>query len=395
MTIDLEGDLRREFDAATPPSSLTFHPESVVRQGNRSIRRRRFVASGSAAMAVALVATGATLLTRPHDSAAPQPATPAPTRTATSGTSGIVHAETPAMQWGGSAQVEFNRDPSVKLNVKYSMVTDKGRRYEVGGSSAGKPGQKPDVTWRSAVVEGHPVTIGLVPGNPTNLSIDGGGNEGSTHEVVKGTGYTMFYVTYPTVRAAGKKSARPTEFASIRWAGPDGVVDGIAGKHRLSGRTLAIDTGVSVEVVLRPGDGTLTTVSGEARLRDAAGGYAMPLTVADTDAQGAAVMTGRYPTSRRITDKDGRQSRYVNNDGAPVAAGILPPGASNIGVILTTNDIANGLPVTESLPDGRVIFAVKAEGARPSQASKDSIKAVTWTNADGSKGRKDVTQQKR
>jgi hypothetical protein len=34
-----------------------------------------------------------------------------------------------------------------------------------------------------------------------------------------------------------------------------------------------------------------------------------------------------------------------------------------------------------------------SEGAQPSQPSKDSIKAVTWTNADGSQGRKDVTQK--
>jgi hypothetical protein len=74
MTIDLEGDLRREFNAATPPSSLTFNPESVMRQGSRSVRRRRIVAAGSAAMAVAVVATGASLFARPDDKGQPQPA---------------------------------------------------------------------------------------------------------------------------------------------------------------------------------------------------------------------------------------------------------------------------------------------------------------------------------
>jgi hypothetical protein len=79
--------------------------------------------------------------------------------------------------------------------------------------------------------------------------------------------------------------------------------------------------------------------------------------------------------------------------GPPIAAGVLPPGASDIGVILTTDEAASGLPVSERLPDGHVIFAIKAEGAQLSQPSKDSIKAVTWTNADGSQGRKDVTQK--
>lgn len=132
-----------------------------------------------------------------------------------------------------------------------------------------------------------------------------------------------------------------------------------------------------------------------APLKDAKGGYALPLTVDATDAFGAAVMTGRYPTDRRVTERDGIQDRLVSGDGAPVAAGILPPGASNIDVILTTNEVANGLPVMQPLPDGRVLFAIKAEGAQPSRPSKDSIKAVTWTNLDGSKGRQDVTQQKR
>ena len=74
MSTDLEADLRREFDAASPPSSLTFHAESVLRQGNRTIRRRRIVAAGSAAMAVAVVATGASLFARPDDKALPLPA---------------------------------------------------------------------------------------------------------------------------------------------------------------------------------------------------------------------------------------------------------------------------------------------------------------------------------
>ena len=75
MTITLEADLRREFDAARPPISLNFSPESVLRQGSRTIRRRRIITGGSAALAVAVVATGASLMNRPQDTATPQPAT--------------------------------------------------------------------------------------------------------------------------------------------------------------------------------------------------------------------------------------------------------------------------------------------------------------------------------
>ena len=74
MTTDLEADLRREFDAAGRPAGLTFHAETVLRQGSRTVRRRRIIAVGSAAMAVALVATGASLFARPDDKALPLPA---------------------------------------------------------------------------------------------------------------------------------------------------------------------------------------------------------------------------------------------------------------------------------------------------------------------------------
>jgi len=162
MTSDLEADLRREFDAATPPSGLTFSPESVMRQGSRTIRRHRIIAAGSAAVAVALVATGASLLTRPHDTALPLPAN----RTATTG---IVRAQ--AGFSSGTAQVELNRDVSVESNVKYSYISLDGGRHDEGASSTGKPAQRPDATWRSAMVDGHPVTIGPVPSPARNLEV--------------------------------------------------------------------------------------------------------------------------------------------------------------------------------------------------------------------------------
>jgi hypothetical protein len=180
MTTDLGADLRREFDAATPPSSLTFHPESVLRQGSRTIRRHRIIAAGSAAMAVALVAAGASLLTRPHDTAAPLPASH-------KATTGIVRAQ--ADFSSGTAQVELNRDVSVESNVKYSYITLDGVRHDLGASSTGKPGQKPDATWRSAMVDGHPVTIGLVPSPARNLEVTFAGSpHGISLDELKGTG---------------------------------------------------------------------------------------------------------------------------------------------------------------------------------------------------------------
>ena len=91
MSADLEADLRREFDAASPPSSLTYSTDSVLRQGSRTIRRRRIIAAGSAALAVAVVATGASLFARPDDKALPLPAsstgtTSPPSAAAASGT---------------------------------------------------------------------------------------------------------------------------------------------------------------------------------------------------------------------------------------------------------------------------------------------------------------------
>jgi hypothetical protein len=382
MTMDLEGDLRREFDAATPPSSLTFHPESIVRQGNRTIRRHRIVAGGSAAMALALVATGVGLLDRPHDSAPPQPAT----HTATTG---IVRTDMGYTPYG-TFQIELNRDAKVTSNVKLFLVKKGGERREVGAWSTIKPGQKPDATWKSGMVDGHPFTVGLVPGADADVRLANGASHVILLDPVKDTGYSAFAVQYKN--GDQKEPARPAEIASISWSGPTGIVDGIEGDHRLTGQVLAMDQSVAVKVVLRPGTGGRTEVLGDIRLKTTTGFASLPLTVTTSDASGAAVVTGRKPIERLIT-KGTEMGRREVVDGAPMAAGILPAGATDIGVILTTGEIASGLPVSERLPDGRVIFAIKAESAQPSQPSKDSIKAVTWTNADGSLGRKDVTQK--
>jgi hypothetical protein len=100
------------------------------------------------------------------------------------------------------------------------------------------------------------------------------------------------------------------------------------------------------------------------------------------------VLTGRQPMARPTTT-------VVNmtSDGPPVAAGILPPGSSGISVLLTSGFAPRPVVVSDRLPDGRVIFAIKAEKAHPTDPSTDSIKAITWTYADGSPGRMDVTQK--
>ncbi|NMM22621.1 MAG: hypothetical protein HHJ11_03830 [Phycicoccus sp.] len=379
MSTDLETDLRREFDAVAAPGGLTFSPESVLREGNRAIRRNRILAVGSAAMAVALVAVGATLANRPHDSAAPQPAT----RAATTGFVRVAGGNS-----SGVYSVEFNRDTRVSSNVRYFFTPPDGTEQQVGSSSTGKPGQKLDAVWKSGVVAGHPFTLGLVPSPARNVNINfaDGGSYGWGYEELKGTGYTMFYVDYSV---SPKKPSRPSEIASIRWSGSTGIVDGIEGDHRLTGRELFLSKTVSVEVVLQPADGGRTTVFGNTFVRDADGSaYGVKLAFATTDASGVAVVTGREPFVR-----PNAKGVNVLSSGPPIAAGILPPGATDIAVVLTTGAAASPSLVSEHLPDGRVIFAIKAEGPHPSLPSKDSIKAVTWTNADGTQGRVDVTQE--
>jgi len=393
MRTDPESDLRREFDAVGAPSGLTFSPESVLRQGKRTILRRRIIASGSAAIAVVLAVTGASLLTRPHDRAAPQPAT--------RNTTGIVRAEVGLAF--GTFQVELNRDASVVSNVKYSFVTLDGQRHGAGGSSSNpKPGQMPDATWGSGMVDGHPVTIGLVPSPARNLEVtfaDGSAYSIGTKEL-KGTGYWMFAVDYMLPEAGANDTARlgppnknqeatrTAEIASISWSGPTGIVDGIAGDQRLTGRVLNIDKSVAVKVVLRPGDGGRTTVSGQVVIQIGGGASTFAsLTLAPTDPSGAAVVTGRQPIVASS------QSAPLSQVGPPMAAGILPPGSSGIGVILTTDAVARPIIVSKRLPDGRVIFALKVASTIATDPGKDSIKAVTWTNADGSQGRMDVTQK--
>ena len=116
---------------------------------------------------------------------------------------------------------------------------------------------------------------------------------------------------------------------------------------------------------------------------------------ATTDPSGAAVMTARRESPVH-TDGQGNDievKEKLMNDMAPVAAGVLPPGASNIGVVLTTNQAKTGLAVSEPLPDGRVVFVLDADLGTSDDPSSSSIKAIFWTNADGSQGRIAVTQQ--
>jgi hypothetical protein len=178
------------------------------------------------------------------------------------------------------------------------------------------------------------------------------------------------------------------QIASISWSGPTGIVDGIAGDKRLTGRVLDIDKSVAVKVVLRPGDAGRTTVPGQVVIQIGGGASTFSsLTLATTDPSGAAVVTGRQPIVASST------SAVVNPVGSPLAAGILPPGSSGIGVILTTDAVARPIIVSKRLTDGRVIFALKVASTKATDPGKDSIKAVTWTNTDGTKGRMNVTQK--
>ena len=380
MTTDLEADLRREFDVASLPSGLTFSPDSVLCQGNRTIRRHRMVAAGSAAMAVALVAVGATLFARPDDKALPLPATHI-------ATTGIAKAQA-GFKWGQS-QVQFDRDVRVRANVIFSVMAKDGRWHEVGRASTHKPGQKPDAIWKSGVMDGHPFTIGLIPGQNELpiVRLSDGDSYGTGGDFLKDTGYAMFYIDYAAA-ANVPEPAGPSEITSIRWTGPNGVIDGIEGNTRLSGRVLTLSTNLSVDVVLGSDQAGRSTVLGQTNGRDSGSSAGLPMSTATTDVAGVAVMTGRAPVVRKA------KVGHIWSGGAPIAAGILPPGASHIEVILTTNQVASGLPLLERLPDGRVIFAVKAEGAQPPNPSKDSIKAVTWTYVDGTQGRQDVTQKR-
>jgi len=381
MTTDLEADLCREFDAARPPSTLTFSRDSVLRQGSRTIRRRRIMASGSAVVAVGLIAVGTTLMSRPHISAAPLPAT----RTATTG---IVQAQTGHL-WGGQSEVRFNRDPAVQSNVRYSIVGKDGLRHELGVSSTGTPGQKPTAVWKSGMVDGHPVTIGVFPGHvfdsPTVTFANGISYPVGVEEL-RGTGYMMFYVDY-TMLAIEGEPRRPSEIASIRWSGPSGVIDGVEGDHRLTGWVLALSDTVSVDVVVRPADGGRSTVFGQSFLRDKGFGYGHFLSTATTDPAGVAVVTSRAPTIRTV------KGLRVGGAGALLAAGVLPPGATGISVIRTSGAKATGRAVQQLLPDGRVIFAITPESLLAVDPGKDLISAVTWTNYDGTPARKDVRQK--
>jgi hypothetical protein len=383
MTTDLEADLRHEFDAASAPSSLMFNPDAVMQQGSQTIRRRRLVAVASCAAAVALVATGATLMSQPHNTATPQPAKTAST--------GIVRSS--LGQFPLSGEVEFNRDPAVKVNVKFFATPDDRKpRHQVAAFSVGKPGQKPDAVWKSGMEQGHPFTFGLVPGRDfeINLAHGAGTRYGVSSDEVKGTDYSSFAVTYQNGNE--KEAARPAWIADISWVGPGGIVDGIEGNHRLTGRVLTIDRAVSVKVMLRPGNGGRSTVVAQVRRKGDSVTYGIPLKVTPTDASGVAIVTGRYSINRQYS-KDITRGSIVVDDGAPLATGILPPGATHIGVILKSGKATRPIIAQAGMPDGKVIFLIQTDSDKLSQPSKISIKTVTWTNADGSQGRRDVNQK--
>jgi hypothetical protein len=388
MSADLETDLRREFDAIRPPAGLTFSPESVVSTGRRTIVRRRIIAAGST-MAIVLIAGGAALLTSPNNSAAPPPAS----RTAATG---VVLAQTGHM-WGGQSEVRFNRDPRVKSNVRFSVLGQDGRRHELGFASTSSPGQKPTAVWKSAMVDGHPVTLGVFPGgiseSPTVTFVKGISYPVGSEEL-KGTGYVMFYVDYSAVATTQKEPARPSEIASIRWSGPTGVIDGVEGDHRLTGRVLTVNKAISVDVVVRPAEGGRSTVSGQAWFHELGPdsttflfGYGTFLSSETTDPAGIAIATGRMPVIQKV------KGLKTGSAGGALAAGILPPGATDIGVIRTSGLNATARAVQQNLPDGSVIFAIAEESPEGVDPGKDSISAVTWTDQAGAPARKDVSQK--
>ena len=93
-------------------------------------------------------------------------------------------------------------------------------------------------------------------------------------------------------------------------------------------------------------------------------------------------------------DRDASFAIFMDQGaGELLAAGILPPGATGIGVIRTSGGKATGRAVQQLLPDGRVIFAITPESLLAVDPGKDLISAVTWTNYDGTPARKDVRQK--
>ena len=385
------------------PGPPTFSPDAVMRQGSRRIGRHRIIAGGSLAVAVGLIAFGTTLATHPGDVA-----TPPAGRT----TTGIVRAQVSMNELNNPGvttyEVQINRDPRVVSNVQYVVITKDGKRHRVGASSTGKPGMPGEarVTWGSAMVDGHPVTIGIAPATAQDLTItfaNGTVPSGiASGEKLAGTGYQMFAVNYPALSPVGlipKSTAPglPPEITSIRWSGSTGMVDGWAssGDHRLTGRVFTLNETLTetstVDVVLRPRDDGRTTVFGLTRVTDHKGSYSMDLSAATTDASGAAIVTGHQPILERTLS----QGQYVMEAvaGPPVAAGVLPSGATDIGVDLASGEAIPGRALTQRLPDGRVIFALNVTYGT-ADPRKASIKAVTWHNADGAQGRIAVTQKK-
>jgi hypothetical protein len=291
-----------------------------------------------------------------------------------------------------TGEVEINRDPAVQSNVKFfASSDDREPRQEVASFSFDKPGQEPDAVWKSGMVQGHPFTFGLVPSTDFEVTLAAGADHGITYDEVKGTGYTAFAVIYKN--GEEKEAARPAQIARITWSGPGGAVEGIEGNHRLTGRQVNIERAISVQVVLRPGnDGGRSTVLAQVRrTSDSGSSYRFPLTATPTDASGVAVVAGRYPVKRQIT-KGNVNAPVIAADGAPLATGILPRGASHIEVILRTGPAVSEITAVERMADGKVMFAIQTDRGRLTEPSQSSIKAVTWTNADGSKGRREVNQ---
>jgi Sigma-70 region 2 len=305
-------------------------------------------------------------------------------------TTGIVLAETGRLIWGGQLEVGFDRDTRVGSNVRYSVVGQDGLRHELGASSTGKPGQEPTAHWKSGLVDGHPVTIGVFPGGKGDalaISFANGISYPIGVEELTGTGYAMFYVDYAALANEKERAVRPSEIASIRYSRPSGAIDGVEGDHRLSGRVLTLSKTLSVDVVLRPAAGGRTTVFGQTHLQDGSFSIGFDLSAATTDPRGVAVATGR---AANITTTNGQK---VGVRGAPIAAGILPAGASNIVMTLSANTNVAALAVSDRLSDGRVIFAINGDIFGSRDPSKDVVTAVMWTNADGTEGRVTVTQK--
>ena len=313
MSTELEDDLRAALAGAAPPA-LTFDPDTVLRQGRRTVRTHRTIRASAVALAVALIAAvgvgvlgGERRLGGPADGAGP----------------GVRPPVIGTLVLGGQRYaVSIGFDPKDDTNLDFYRLDGSGHRQKLGGSSTKGLGAD-QATWGYG--PGSTVVLGVLPAGARAVRAVSGVDEAArvpvSTKALPGTPFEAFAAQVP----AAKGDEAP--LSRLAWVSSAGVV-----------RTFPPTAGIAF--TLSGGDKLTVTLDRSA---------ATPVMRAQVSEGGRLEeFGGPQPPEkwdgiwhRVVTTRDGKVFAYgIDRSGAPELHAVFGPGSHSV----MTSDAQKPIP---------------------------------------------------